>query len=344
MRLLHIIAGGRNGGAERFFIDLATALNSQGVQQHAFTRPYANRIKKLSNIDCEITLSRMGGFVDFISPLRIRSAVKRFKPDIVLAWMSRAANLIFYGNHISVGRLGGYYKLKYFQECDHLLCNTPDLVDYCIKSGWSDSKVHFIPNFSPSKKDIVAVSRESLNTPKDAIVTLVLARLEEHKSVDLAIKSIEKLPDTFLWIAGEGSQQDKLKALGESLGVSERIRFLGWRDDREALLKAADVCLVTSESEPFGNVVINAWMNNTPVVATDSKGPAYLIEDRSDGLLSPVNNLSMFSNNINQIVKDKKLSEKLVFNGKQKAERHYSEKVVISAYLSLFSRLLTEAN
>jgi glycosyltransferase involved in cell wall biosynthesis len=281
MRLLHIIAGGEHGGAERFFVDLSTALSARGYQQHAVARSYPERSQSLIEAGCSVTAARMGGPLDVLSGWRTAQAAKKFGPDIVLAWMNRAAALVPRGPWRTVGRLGGYYNLKYYAKCDHLICNTPDLVQHCIRNGWPEDCVDYIPNFSPEVADVEPVQRGAIATPEDAHVLLVLARLEENKAIDVAIAALAALPEVYLWIAGEGSCEHALKSKAESLGVSDRVKFLGWRQDREALLAAADICVVPSRHEPFGNVVVNAWVSGTPLIAAASQGPSYLITNEA---------------------------------------------------------------
>ena len=66
----------------------------------------------------------------------------------------------------------------------------------------------------------------------------------------------------------------ELETLAQQTGVAERIRFLGWRTDRGALLRAADICLLPSNYEPFGTVILDAWSTRTAFIACDSARPA----------------------------------------------------------------------
>lgn len=338
MRLLHTIAGGRHGGAERFFVDLAGALARRGIAQHALTRPYAARLEELSAFGCSVTTVPMGGPFDLLSRWKVNRAAAAFAPDISLAWMNRGARFSPRGVWSTVGRLGGYYDLKYYRGCDHLVCNTPGLVQHCIDHGWPQDRVDYIPNFSPV---IVAdpIERVSVTTPDDASVLLVLARLEKTKAVDVAITALTHLPEAYLWVAGEGSCENDLRALATSLGVADRVRFLGWRDDREALLAAADVCLVPSRHEPFGNVVVNAWASHAPVIAAASEGPSFLIDDEKNGLLVPVDNPSAMADAAARILNDEGLALSLVAGGEVSTKEKYSEDAVVSAYVELFERL-----
>ncbi len=339
MRLLHSIAGGRHGGAERFFIDLVRALSRRGVDQHAVSRPFKQRLKQLTSLNCEVTQAQMGGLFDWSSQGKANGAAAAFAPNINLAWMSRGARYSPKGPWVTVGRLGGYYKLKYYRHCDHLICNTPNLVRYCVDNGWPEDRVDYIPNFSP-KVDVEPVDRQSLSTPIGATVLLVLARLEKTKSVNVAIKALTNLPELHLWIAGEGSCERDLRALAASLGVAERVNFLGWREDREALLRSADICLVPSSHEPFGNVVVNAWANRTPVIATVSEGPSFLIKDEANGLLVPVGDSSALADAVSRVMSQQELAYSLVVGGEAAMSESFSEEAVASAYIGLFKRLI----
>ena len=338
MRVTHIIAGGRHGGAETFFVDLVDALSRRGFDQHAFSRPYADRLTRLVAANCTFSTARMGGPLDFFSGPKFKRTLLNANPDIVLAWMSRAAALVRTGPWINVGRLGGFYDLKYYKHCDFLICNTPALVAHCIGQGWDSERVAFIPNFSP-RIDCDPVSKESLSTPEQAPVVLILARLEDSKGIDTALRAMSNVPEAYMWIAGDGSQAGFLKKLAQSLGIQARVRFLGWRSDREALLETADVCLVPSRHEPFGNVVVNAWANGIPVVATRSAGPSSLINHEEDGLLVNVDDYQDMTAAILRILKDGNLARKLLICGESKADKDYSEQSVASAYLDFFQRL-----
>ena len=282
--------------------------------------------------------ARMGGPFDFFSRPKLKRTLGNVQPDIVLAWMNRAVNLARKGPWINVGRIGGYYNLKYYRKCGFLICNTPDLVQHCVDHGWPENRVEYIPNFSPTVETEPA-SRQRLATPDGATVLLVLARLEETKGIDVALNAVAKLPDAYLWIAGSGSGEKSLKALATSLGVASRVRFLGWRNDREALLKSADICLVPSRHEPFGNVITNAWKNGTPVIAAASEGPAFLIEHGVNGLLTPIDDAGAMASAVNRVLKDPPFARRLSIGGEAGAATTFSENTVVGAYCALFERL-----
>ena len=331
MRILQVMASGLHGGAEVFYEDLVQALARRSVDQACVIRPYPMRAALLSAAGCRVSTMVFGGPLDLVTPWKLRRLAAIENPDVILGWMNRACRILPKGPWVNVGRLGGYYNLKYYRRCAHLICNTPDIAAYVVREGRPSDQVHYIPNFCPV--DAAApIDRAALNTPPDAKVLLILARLHEAKGIDVALRALPSVPEAVLWIAGDGPLDSRLKDLATDLGVAARVRFLGWRDDRSALLRAADVCLVPSRHEPFGNDVVNAWAYNVPVVAAASQVPGFLINDGVDGLKVPVDDAAALAAAINGILRDPGLRERLVQGGQGRVVQEFSEAAVVTRY------------
>src|SRR5260370_1308960 len=116
----------------------------------------------------------------------------------------------------------------------------------------------------------------------------VPAWLPPTEGFDLLLEALAAPREVALWIAGDGPLRPRLERLATRLGISGRVRFLGWREDVPRLLAAADLLVCPSLHEPLGNVVIEAWSAGLPVVATASDGPAGLIQDGESGILVPL--------------------------------------------------------
>ena len=336
MRVLQALAGGLHGGAERFYEDLVVGLARAGLDQACAIRPFLLRAARLSATGCRVSQFAFGGFFDIFTRRRLAKLAGLEKPDVILGWMNRACAILPEGPWVNIGRLGGYYSLKYYRRCHHLVCNTPDIRDHVLREGWPADRAHYIPNFTPVD-DAPAVDRAQMATPPGAPVLLVLARLHKVKGIDIAIRALSSIPRAILWIAGDGALESALRQLAASEGVADRVRFLGWRDDRSALLKAADVCLVPSRYEPFGNVVINAWAHGVPLVAAASQGPGFLVRDGEDGLKVPVDDAAALANAVNAVLGDDAVAARLRAAGLERVRTEFSEDVVVRRYLSLFS-------
>ena len=335
------MAGGVHGGAEVFYEDLVGAMQRAGFDQACAIRPYPARAALLEKAGCRVSRLRFAGPLDVVTPWKLRRFAAAEKPQVILGWMNRACRILPKGPWVNIGRLGGYYDLKYYRACRQLICNTPDIAAYAVRAGRPAHQVHYIPNFCPAEST-PAVDRAALGTPGDAKVLLILARLHEAKGIDIALRALALVPDAILWVAGEGPLDAQLKGLAADLGVGARVRFLGWRDDRSALLRAADVCLVPSRHEPFGNVVINAWAHEIPVVATARQGPDFLIEDGVDGLKVPVDDAPALAAAVGGLLRGPELGRRLAEGGRRRAQAEFSESAVVGRYREVFETAIRQ--
>ena len=253
--------------------------------------------------------------------------------------MSRATAKCPRGNFVHVGRLGGYYDLKRYRACDHLIANTQDIVDYLVSEGWPKDKAHYLPNFVSEEKAL-AVPREGLYTPDRTPLLLAMGRLHENKAFDVLLKAIARLPEVYLWLAGDGPLRLELETMAENLGVRPRVRFLGWREDTAALFAACDMFVCPSRHEPLGNVVVEAWAQEKPVVAADSLGPGTLIEDGQTGVLVPVDDPVMLARAIRYVLNDENLLPHISRQGRAAYEARFTESIVVGQYFQFFEKVL----
>jgi glycosyltransferase involved in cell wall biosynthesis len=337
-RLLQAMAGAAHGGAEAFFERLTLALERSGLHQRVLIRRNPQRAHLLRDSGVEVEELGFGGVLDLPTRWGFSRAVKRFEPSVVLTWMNRASRFCPEGPFVQVGRLGGYYDLKYYRRCSHLVGNTQDICDWVIGQGWPAERVHYLPNFV-TNATAKPVPRASLDTPPGVPLLLALGRLHANKAFDVLLKALVEVPGAYLWIAGDGPLRTELEALAARLSIKPRVRFLGWRDDVAALYAAADLFVCPSRHEPLGNVVIEAWAQGVPVVAAASQGPTQLIADGRDGLLAPVDDAHALASAIRRLLGERGLAEALGTGGRQAYEQRFTEAAVVGKYREFLDKV-----
>ena len=340
--LLQAMAGAEHGGAEAFFERLALALERAGVQQRLVIRKNAKRAGLLRAGGVEVTELPFGGMFDFTTRGGFRRAISEFRPQVVLTWMNRATHLCPPPDDppfVHVARLGGYYDLKYYRHCRHLIGNTQDICRWIVEQGWSTDRVHYVPNFV-GEEAAEPVLRAEFATPAGAPLALALGRLHTNKAFDVLLKALVHVPDAYLLLAGIGPEQAALEALATKLGIKPRVRFLGWRDDVARLFATANLFVHPARHEPLGNVVIEAWAQRVPVVSTASQGPAVLIEDGVSGLLTPLDQPEPLAAAIRQALYNPDLRKSLADAGRAVYEANYTEQAVVAAYKRFFDSVL----
>jgi glycosyltransferase involved in cell wall biosynthesis len=342
MKALQIMAGKGVGGAETAFMDTVIALHKRGLQQHAVIRAGAPCEPFLRQAGIEVTVLPFRKFFDFTTTRTISHIIRTFKPDIVQSWMNRATQFCPKMNQVHVGWFGGYYKAKNYTQCDYLVGVTPDICAHQTNSGWPAAKVQVLRTFAPID-DSKPVNRGDLDTPGDVPLLLNLARLHPKKAIDVLLKAMIHIPKAYLWIAGDGPLKEELEQMSRDLGVSDRVRFLGWRNDRTALLKTCDICVFPSRYEPFGTVMAEAWGYKVPLVTAASAGPKAHVVNGENGMLVPIDDVDALAKAVNDVIEDKALRDKIVAGGYATFEQDFSEEKVTESYLEFYNRVLKAA-
>lgn len=348
LRLLQVMAGAAHGGAEMAFVDMCIALKEAGQQVEVVTRANDLRVPMLEQAGIPVHALRFGGKLDVLTKHRMKRIIKKFRPDIVQTWMSRAAQKtpgwtasMGIPRYFVLSRLGGYYKLSHFPETDFFSTITPDLRRFLIDGGVEADRVRHINNFAETENAEQPASRAAEQTPDDAKLIVALGRLHPSKAFDTLMEAVVDRPDLHVWIAGEGPLRAELEQLRATLGLENRVHFLGWRDDRAALLQAADLCVFPSRYEPFGTVFVQAWSQKTPLVTTASDGPRQYVRDGQDGLVVGVDDVPAMSAAISTVLDDAALRARIVENGYQRYIGEFTKDQIVQQYTAYYRDILT---
>ncbi|WP_010324521.1 glycosyltransferase [Marinobacterium stanieri] len=340
MKLTQILLSQSEAGAETYFEKVAAAFATDpDFEQELIIEEQPSRQRRLDSAGVTYRTLPMGKISKpLLYNARLKQHVSRFDPGVILTWVNRASRKCPPSNAVVIGRLGGYYDINNYSKCDHLIVNTPDLVRHVTENGWPADRVSMISNFG-ELPETLNVTDPLPEIPADHKVLLTLGRLHEKKAQDTAIRAMKQIPNATLLIAGSGELRSELEALAESEGVADRVRFLGLRKDVRNLFELADICLFPSRFEPLGNVVLEAWATNTPIVAAASTGPAWLIDHEENGLLFAIDDHAQCAEAVNRLLADKELAAQLTEKGEQKFRDEFSQPVILQQYKDLFLRL-----
>ena len=282
MRVAQIMAGAASGGAELFYERSCAALAGNGTSVLPVIRHDRARAGRLREAGLDPVQMGFGGLPDVWTRPLLARRLRCWAPRVAVAWMGRAARHTPTGPWVLVGRLGGYYDLRPFARCDHLVGNTQGMVDWIRAQGFAPDRVHHLPNFAP---DMAGAAPAALPVPDGAPVVLAMGRLHRNKGFDVLIAAVSRLPGVHAVLAGDGPERVALERLAAHAGVAARVHFLGWRRDTASLLAACTLLACPSRSEPLGNVVLEAFSAGRPVVAAMADGPRELIDSGRTGVL-----------------------------------------------------------
>lgn len=118
--------------------------------------------------------------------------------------------------------------------------------------------------------------RAELGVPQDRPVVGIVGRLVPVKNHELLFDAFQRasatLPDAELWVVGSGEREGELRRLVESLGLSDRVRWLGWRQELEKIYPAFDLLALSSHDEGTPVALMEGLACGTPIVSTNVGG------------------------------------------------------------------------
>lgn len=167
-------------------------------------------------------------------------------------------------------------------------------------------------------------ARRELSFDENDFVCLIAASLEERKGHRFAIEALTKLPSNVkLLVAGRGPMEEPCRVLSEKLNLGARVRFVGFRDDINALISASDLVLVPSllEATPF--VIVEAMAHAKPVVASRIYGIPELVVDGETGILVDSAGVEQLIDAIGTLACDRDFALKLGAAGRRRYEKEF---------------------
>lgn len=134
-----------------------------------------------------------------------------------------------------------------------------------------------------------AAVRVQLGLPADAVILVAVGRLARPKALDLLLRALARTGrEVMALIAGDGPERRALEITAQTLGLGERARFLGRREDMPRLLAAADAYVAPTRREGLSLAALEAMAAGLPLVVSDLPEFEEVVENGVNGLVFPV--------------------------------------------------------
>ncbi|MEM7816942.1 MAG: glycosyltransferase family 4 protein [Candidatus Aenigmatarchaeota archaeon] len=210
--------------------------------------------------------------------------------------------------------------LKIKEENIRVIYNGTDIEDFLIKKRSKE-------DFGFSQKDFIIG---------------ILGRISQEKGHFLAVEAfsllVKEYKNIFLLINGRGKLERKLKLFIESLGLTDRVKFIQHLESRE-FLDILDLLIVASKKEGFGFTIIEAFIKNVAVIGYNTGGIREIIKDRENGLLFYEYNSLSLKRAIEELILDKALYEKIVEKAKLNVD-YFSLERMVNETLLVYNEIL----
>jgi sugar transferase (PEP-CTERM/EpsH1 system associated) len=184
------------------------------------------------------------------------------------------------------------------------------------------------------------LARRKLGLPTNARIVGSVGRLDPVKDYGTLLRAFARVhasqPQTWLVLAGDGSDGPMLRALARELRIEDRVRFLGFRDDVPEILAALDVFALTSLTEGMSNSLLEAMGSGLPCVATRVGGNEEIVVEGMTGLLVPPKDAESLSAALSYVAADPALCELLGSTGRRRVESEFGLPTMVARYESLW--------
>jgi glycosyltransferase involved in cell wall biosynthesis len=228
----------------------------------------------------------------------------------------------------------------------HHLANSTGVARYLAAyEGVRPERITVIPNGMVDRHaEEPMITRPDLALGETDFVLLSVAWLKPRKSIDFLIRGLAALlpsvPRLRLVLAGDGPDEDRLKALAAELGVAEACRFLGRHPAPHAIARLADVAVSASDEEGMSNSSIEALMMGVPVVAcAETAGNDDIVADGVNGYLYPHNDQGAFLSRIARLCADSALLESMRAAARRTFEEKFTMDAQVRAFLDVYRRI-----
>jgi glycosyltransferase involved in cell wall biosynthesis len=351
------------GGAERAMVELVQGLSRAEWEPHVYCLgPWGPLATTLQDAGIPVTALEAMYLWDAPRILwQLRREFRQFQPAIVQTFLFHANLLgrlaaawagvpcIVSGIRVAErrGRWHGWLDRWTNRLVTMNVCVSRGVANFCERQGGLDPrKLLVIPNG-------VAIDRLQQETAIDLAehgldptgpICLTIGRLEHQKGIDVLIKGlpavIAAVPHLQVVIIGDGPDRDSLETLGQSLGVADRVHWVGRRGDVPRWLKGATLLAVPSRWEGMPNVVLEAMAAGLPVIATQVEGIDELITDGVTGIAVPTESPTAFSEAITRLIRQPELRAHLAESAQQLIREEFTTAAMVDRYVALYRRLL----
>jgi glycosyltransferase involved in cell wall biosynthesis len=201
------------------------------------------------------------------------------------------------------------------------------------------NKVQVIPNGINLDKFRFSgtVKKREIIFDESKPVILCVGRLKPEKDHATLLRAMVKVSDAHVVLVGDGDIRLQLKQLADNLGISERVHFLGQRQDIPELIKMADIYVQPSRWEGFGIATLEAMAGGLPIVASNIPGLNQVIGDA--GILFPPGDSDALASAINFLLSSKNMRENFSKASIERSKKYSLDKTVDS-YLDLYYKCL----
>ena len=285
------------------------------VQSHLYRANYINILTKLFGSKHTTQIVNHG----LVSRYKMQGLLGKINLFLIKCLYEKADLIILISKIMQID----FQKLFNFEKPQIVIINNPFNVEDIEKKS---KEIVSEFNFDKNKKYLISVGR--------------LIPLKRNKDLINALKYLKE--DVEVILLGEGTEKEKLIYLTNELKLTNRVHFVGLVKNPFKYIRRADVFVLCSENESFGNVLIESMICRTPIISTGCGGAREILAPNSKfnikledeielaeyGILTPIGNVIKLAEAVNLILDDKIVRNACIDKAYSRANEYSANKIV----------------
>ena len=332
-----------DGGVQRVMINLAKGFIALGyevdmVLAHTNGKMVTEIPRECNVINLNQTFGK-GDLLPILSFFKLTKYLKHEKIEVLIAspgfttivsvWAkivlkNNLKTVLMVDNKLSLLKKGRWHHKitflmsKIFYRYSNLVITAHKSAEQDLKKNINinESKIKTIYHPLVDSKKLLSIKPKSLQK-KDERILLGVGRLVKEKDFVSLVRAFKKVTEQIpskLIIVGEGPERGRIEETIKSLELNDKVQLVGYVNDPYSYMKSAQLVVVSSIEEAFGNVIVEALSVGTPVVSTNctSGGPAEILNNGEYGELCSISNIDDLSNKILDVLCSKHDTQALI--------------------------------
>jgi len=365
MKILMVVDSIVKGGKERRMLELVKALTKPGQDYTIYLVSLTNVVEYdyVHKLPIKLEIIERKSKKDPRVVLKLRKIIKTFQPDIIHSWGTMASiylslvNLFTAKSRFINGTIADAYQNLDWRDTHYLrvklttpfskimLGNSqagikayrvPSHKTVCIYNGIDLTRFRNLPSTDTMECQLLGRKKEN------SFIAAMVGAFEDRKDYDTLIKAAVKLcsanRNVIFLLIGEGSLMNAVKQQVPEKMMNTNIRFLGSRNDIEAILQIVDVGLLITPCEGISNSIMEYMASSKPVIASRDGGTPELLIDGETGFLVDQKNPEQIIEKMSLLMENPQLAKEMGKKGQQRIQENFDITKMTESYIELYNK------
>lgn len=359
MKILHFICGPGAGGAEVYVRDLSITMKKAGHDVHIVFLQTAEESGRDTQFEKQFLESLTNESISYsfigkktrknpwLGVSRLRKIIAFFKPDLIhchlyyalfFSFFTSSTPIVYTHHNIKLGLPKIFYRLFDLRVSAYI-----GISNECKKILMRGNKRNVVQITNAVSKHRIPSHINTILESKTEVTFIFVGMLSPQKNLELMIHAFSGLKnkDFRLNIVGEGPDRKKLEELTNSLGLKEKVHFLGNTYNVGALLAQADVFVMSSAWEGLPISLIEATLIGLPVIVTNVGGCSEVVHQCAHGFVVENLNIDEYQNALQKMMDDKRLRSFFSENA-LKFSKNFEIETASNKHLTLYKQVISQ--